>query len=245
MTLGLELVNAEFLSSLPEAYARAFAPEEISEHARIAAQRGGRLAHAEPCQAGGRDVVCLVADDRSGLLALVTDALLLHGLSIVSAYAYCRLRPDGVTEALDFLEIGPSRRGPASREGAALEVPVLEAFVQTLVELIAEDIRASMRPGAAPASVRPRTRVYFELEALRQGQYVLLVETPDSEGVLHAISSALHSQGARIVSCQIGTEASTAHDRFEIASSSAQPWSSAELCDIQFAVLSTLGALRP
>jgi UTP:GlnB (protein PII) uridylyltransferase len=69
---------------------------------------------------------------------------------------------------------------------------------------------------------------------------VLLVEAPDSPGLLHAIASALHVQGARILACQIGTEGGLARDRFEVASIDGQPLSAADLCDIQLAVLESL-----
>jgi UTP:GlnB (protein PII) uridylyltransferase len=229
-------VTSEFLGSTPEAYRRAFGTEEQSEHARIVARRAGRLAHAELCKATGRGLVCVVADDRAGLLTLITDALLVHGLSVVSADAFCRARPDGITEALDVLEIGGSR----PTDGVAFDVSLLESFVHTLGELIAEDIRASSRPSAPVGSREARTRVYFELEPLRQGQYVLRVETPDSEGVLHAICSALHAQGARIVSCRIGTDAGMARDRFELVGDAGRAFSETELCDIQFAVFEAL-----
>lgn len=225
----------EFLVSMPEAYGQVFAPAESAEHAAVVARRGGRVAHAELCRAGGRELVCLVADDRPGLLSLITDALLTHGWSIVSAHAFCRTRADGVVEGLDFLELGPSR---ASDAEFRLDPAEVDAFAQTLVELILEDIRASSRLSASP--IRPRTRVYFELGALQRGQHTLYVETPDSDGVLHAITSALYAQGARIIGCQIGTEGGMARDRFELSSENGEPWSGAELCDIQFAVLEAL-----
>jgi UTP:GlnB (protein PII) uridylyltransferase len=67
-----------------------------------------------------------------------------------------------------------------------------------------------------------------------------LVEAPDSEGLLHGITSALFAQGVRILSCEIGTHAGVARDRFEIASVTGEPLSSVDLCDIQLAVLDSL-----
>jgi UTP:GlnB (protein PII) uridylyltransferase len=230
----------DFLDTMPAAYRGAFGADEAAEHACIVARRGTGLAHAELCQARNGSVVCLVTDARPGLLVLVTDALLVHGFGIRRAQAYSRVRPDGRAEAVDFLELHQS--GPRAPDGvsSSLEAWELEAFLQTLTELIVEDIRASSRPSAAPVKSVPQVRVYFELEALRRDEYVLLVEAPDSPGLLHAIASALHVQGARILACQIGTEGGLARDRFEVASIDGQPLSAADLCDIQLAVLESL-----
>jgi UTP:GlnB (protein PII) uridylyltransferase len=225
---------SEFLASMPGAYARSFTRDEVAAHARIVARRGTVLAHAELCQSVHGSLVCVVADDRPGLLAILTDALLVQGIGIRSAQVYCRARPDGATEAVDFLELQPGR------VGSGFEASELETFVQTLNELIAEDIQASARPSRAPVPRVPAARAYFELEPLRRNQYVLLVEAPDSQGLLHGITSALHSQGVRILSCQIGTEAGTARDRFELVSVSGERLTAVELCDLQLAVLDSL-----
>jgi UTP:GlnB (protein PII) uridylyltransferase len=224
----------DFLASMPPAYGRAFSSANIAEHARIVARRGKALAHAEFCKVGGGSVVCVVADDRPGLLALLTDALLVHNVGIRSAQVYCRARLDGATEAVDFLDLHQAD------VGSGFDVAELESFLHTLTDLIAEDIRVTSRPSSAPRRSVPSARAYFELEALRRNQYVLLVEAPDTQGLLHGITSALHAQGVRILACQIGTEAGTARDRFEIASVSEERLTGVDLCDIQLAVLSSL-----
>lgn len=229
----------EFAASMPEAYRRAFGAEDRAEHAAVVARRGGRLAHAELCRPSGTGVVCLVADDRPGLLALVTDALLVHGLSIRSAQAYCRERADGTAEAVDVLELHPRGESLATVAGD-FDATELYAFVQTLTELIADDISACSLPAQALVKAGTPTRVYFELEALGRGKYELLVEAADSEGLLHAISTAIDAQGARIFACQIATQAGRAHDRFDLASAGGGPLSAVELCDIQLAVFDAL-----
>jgi UTP:GlnB (protein PII) uridylyltransferase len=226
----------DFVASMPAAYARAAHGSELAEHAGIVARRGSRLVHAEPCRKGGASAVCLVADDRPGLLSLVTDALLVHGFGIRKAQAYCRKLADGRTEAIDFMEL--SRSGA----GSAVEVDASEvaAFVQTLTELIVEDVPMSRTAVAARTSGELRTRAYFDIKALARGDYLLLVEAPDSPGLLHAITSALCAQGATISGCQIDTEAGFARDRFQLELAGPAAATSAELCDIQLAVLSAL-----
>jgi UTP:GlnB (protein PII) uridylyltransferase len=230
----------DFLDTMPAAYARAFSLGEVTEHARIVSRRGTQLVHAEPC-AGSSKLVCVVADDRPGLLALVTDALLVHGLSIKSAQVYCRSRSDGQAEAVDFFQL----QGPATST-AELEIGLadLHAFAQTLSELVAEDVLAASRLSAPPGAERAPTRVYFELEALRRGEFVLLVDAPDSQGLLNGITNALHAQGVRILASEIRTVDDMAHDRFDIEGNDAQPLNAVRLCDIQQAVHAALPKKR-
>jgi UTP:GlnB (protein PII) uridylyltransferase len=230
----------DFLASMPAGYAKTVSAAEVREHARIAQQRGVRLAYAEPCTSGGAPVVCLVADDRPGLLSLVTDALLVHGLGVRKARAYCRKRSDGRTEAIDFVELYRSNAsGPLE-----VEPSELAAFVQTLTELIVEDAPSSVARIAARVSSERRTRAYFELEALARGEYLLVVDAPDSQGLLNAITSALYAQGSAISGCQLDTEAGFARNRFELELGGFGAPTSAELCDIQLAVLSALPRTR-
>ncbi|MEI9951730.1 MAG: hypothetical protein WDO74_22815 [Pseudomonadota bacterium] len=224
---------------MPAAYARVFTATEVLDHARIVARRGAHLVHAEICLGPSGDQVCVVAEDRPGLLALVTDALLVHGLSIRNAKVYCRQRADGQSEAVDFFQLEHTK-GDASVGVGASE---LGSFLQTLSELVAEDVLAASRPSAVPTSSSPATRVYFEIEGLRRGEATLLVEAPDSEGLLNAITNALHDQNVHIRASEIRTEAGVAHDRFELVSNDAQTLSAVRLCDIQQAVHAALPKL--
>jgi len=180
-----------------------------------------------------------VAEDRPGLLALVTDALLVHGLSIRNAKVYCRQRLDGQSEAVDFFQLQYSKGDVGVGIGAA----ELGAFLQTLSELVAEDVLAASRPSAAPTSSSPATRVYFELEALRRNEATLLVEAPDTEGLLNAITNALAAQNVHIRASEIRTEGGVAHDRFDLVSNDGQPLNAVRLCDVQQAVHAALPKL--
>jgi [protein-PII] uridylyltransferase len=226
----------EFLATMPAAYAGAFTPSEIVEHEKIVARRGANSIHAELCLSDFGEQVCLVAEDRPGLLALVTDALLVHGLSIRNAKVYCRQRADGRSEAVDFFQLQHTKGDLSASVGAA----ELAAFLQTLSELVAEDELAAARPSSPPTSSSPTARVYFELEALRRGEATLLVEAPDTEGLLNAISNALHAQDVRIRASEIRTEGGFAHDRFELVGNDSQPLSAVRLGDIQQAVYAAL-----
>lgn len=233
---------AEFLQSMPAAYAQSFSLRDIEEHARLVARRGQLSAHAEPWQgASTPPYVCVVADDRPGLLSFVTDALLVHGLNIKSAQIYCRRLPDGSWEAIDFFCV----EAADASEQVPVEANELTSFAQTLRELIAEEQvveRQSHERDTIPVP-RPRpSRVYFDVEALRRNELILVVDTPDFSGLLFAISSALHGQNARIVASQIRTEDGVARDRFQLALVDTQAIQGERLCDIQQAVWAALRA---
>jgi [protein-PII] uridylyltransferase len=229
----------EFLRTMPAAYIHAFTPSEVAEHEAVVVRRAGRLVHAELCAGSSGEQVCVVAEDRPGLLALVTDALLVHGLSIRNAKVYCRQRLDGQSEAVDFFQLQYSKGDVGVGIGAA----ELGAFLQTLSELVAEDVLAASRPSAAPTSSSPATRVYFELEALRRNEATLLVEAPDTEGLLNAITNALAAQNVHIRASEIRTEGGVAHDRFDLVSNDGQPLNAVRLCDVQQAVHAALPKL--
>jgi [protein-PII] uridylyltransferase len=226
-----------FLESMPPAYRRSFLASDIEAHARIVARRGDQLAHAEtwlPRQEA--PAVCVVADDGPGLLSFVTDALLVHGLNIKSAQVYCRRRPDSRLEAVDFFWLEGALAGES--EGF-VEDSVLSSVSQTLSELIAENhsvTRHSDQRDTIPVPRTRPTRIYFDIEALRREDLVLVAEVPDFAGLLFAISSALHGQGVRIEASEIRTEHGIAKDCFYLANASSMPIDSERLHDIQQAV---------
>lgn len=233
--LGMEVT--EYLDSMPAAYAQAFSARDVVEHAGIVARRGTLLAHAEPfCGTSGTPYVCVVADDQPGLLSFVSDALLSHGLSVKSAQVYCRRKRDGSSEAVDFFQL---ELASSEHREEPIDPAEVTSFAQTLRELIAEDSLSQQQlrerdtipvPGARPS------RFYFELDALRRGEFVLIVETPDFTGLLYAITSALHGQGIRILESEIRTESGFAFDRFTVSPTTSEALTAERLCDIQQAV---------
>jgi [protein-PII] uridylyltransferase len=229
---------SQFVGTMPAVYASLYGAGEMSEHAAIVARRGEQLVHAELWQSPKGPQLCVVAEDRPGLLALVTDALLAQGMAIQSARAFCRQVGKDRLEAVDFLELHTLGSGDISGQ---LEGEGLQAFTRGLGELIADDVA----PAVSTPSAEPTTRVYFERQSLEDGRYLLVVDAPDSDGLLHAVSSALHAKGMRIVACEIRTVCGAARDRFEVESSSQRALKDSELCDVQLAVLSALPGGRP
>jgi UTP:GlnB (protein PII) uridylyltransferase len=232
-----------FVATMPAVYERLYAAAEVAEHAAIAERRGSRLVHAELWQSAQGPRLCVIAEDRPGLLALVTDALLSHGKAITSARAFCRQVSQERLEAVDFLEL--HALGSGQDAAVQLDSDELSVFVQSLSELIADDMTPRADTAATTRSEpTPATRVYFEREPPAEGRYLLVVEASDSDGMLHAVSSALHAHGMRIMACEIRTVGGRARDRFELEPASPRTLTDSELCDVQLGVLAALPTRR-
>jgi len=227
-----------FVATMPAVYERLYSANEMAEHAGIVSRRGTSPIHAEMWLSAKQPLLCVVAEDRPGLLALVTDALLAQGMAIQSARAFCRQVAKDRQEAVDFLELRVL--GAHDNGGAQLDADKLPAFVQSLGQLLAKD--KDVPPSAPRAKTESTTRVYFERDSPADGRYLLVVDAPDSEGLLHAISSALHARSMRIIACEIRTVGGRALDRFEVEPASPRFLGDSELCDIQLAVLDALRA---
>ncbi|RYZ03060.1 MAG: hypothetical protein EOO73_29530 [Myxococcales bacterium] len=227
-----------FVATMPAAYERLYGPAEMAEHAAIASRRAGRLVHAELWQSASGPSLCVIAEDRPGFLALVTDALLAQGMGIQSARAFCRVLGKDKDEAVDFLEL----RALAGPDDGAAQLD-MGAFSQSLSDLLADEVAQRAATSTAP-DAQPTTRVYFERQPPAEGRYLLVVDAPDSDGLLHAVSAALHTKGMRIMACEIRTVGGHARDRFEVEPSSQAALGDAELCDVQLAVLDSLPARR-
>src|SRR6187402_2365062 len=229
-----------FVATMPAAYERLYGAGEMTEHAAIVARRGTKLVHAELWQSQKGPLLCVVAEDRPGLLALVTDALLTQGIAIQSARAFCREVGKDQVEAVDFFELR-ALQGP-SDVAAELDEDGLKVFSEFLSDLVADDLAQQ----ASAASVPPvgTTRVYFERQSPADGRYLLVVDAPDSNGLLHAVTSTLHDRGMRIMACESRTVSGRARDRFEVEPSSQRGLSDSDLCDVQLAVLDAISKTR-
>src|SRR5688572_21805941 len=174
-----------FATSMPEAYWKAF-PNDAAEHAAIVARRGDRSAHLEFWRASndGTSVVCVVADDRPGLLSTICRVFVAHELDVVSAQIYRRLRQDEPHEAFDLFWLRP-RRGRAAR---SLSDDLVATMARELETAVTNSGQSTLPPGrVGPKSSIgpvPPPRVYFNTSSLRRGEYVLIVETLDCPGLL-------------------------------------------------------------
>jgi [protein-PII] uridylyltransferase len=204
-----------FYDSMPARYRELFDSVDVREHLAIVGRRGRANAHAEiwKCLPDGGAVLCVVANDRPGLLSFISAALVVHTMDVVAAQVYTR-RSESSAEAVDFFWL--RREGPGKS-------PVLEAdasgIASVLRALIARELTidtitriTGARPAPPPGT---STHVTFE-EMANTGLTILTVETFDRPGLLLAITKALSRARVQIVASEAMSRDGCVFDRFTI-----------------------------
>jgi len=222
---------AAFEQSFPETYRLEHTKAEILVHAAVVARRGDEFVHVEELlpefRRGEADhVICVVTDDRPGLLSLLSAAIAAHSYDVLSARIYCRKRANGKDEAVDFFAV---RRLPASRRNdeSTIDVAAIRKSMASLLRGETDvdwlDRRASpttripaVTAGSDPqaAAAPPASDVHFRTAA--EGD-ALVVETPNRPGVLASIALALYRQRLNITRSNIVTIGGRARDEFVVA----------------------------
>jgi [protein-PII] uridylyltransferase len=230
-----------FEGTMPERYRAAFDSNAKREHAAIVSRRAGAVAHVEIWKRlpAGAATLCIVADDRPGLLSLISAALVAWEMDVVSAQIYTRTIPhSGKAEAVDLVGVKRTFNGPQP-----LLSPDAAHVAGTLEELIAgrttpEEVVRRARPstGAATGS---STRVTFD-ENPREELAELTVETSDRPGLLLAISQALYRAQVQIIASDAKTVQGRVVDRFTIAELDGRPIRAESRGRVQMAVLSAI-----
>ncbi|HEY3499554.1 MAG TPA: hypothetical protein VGK73_32915, partial [Polyangiaceae bacterium] len=123
-----------FAASLPESYRRNFDRNAIATHARISSSRVGEpvgigtFASSRPGTA-----LCVIADDRPGLLATISAALVLARLDVIEAEAYTRRQQGHPDDAVDVFWV---RNDPSELRGKPVSPEAVEALRTTLTGLL-------------------------------------------------------------------------------------------------------------
>ncbi len=204
---------------MPARYRESFDRAAIDEHAAIASRRGGAPAHVEVWRRldDGVTVVCVVADDRPGLLSRITASLVIHSMDIVAAQAYTRVSPAGTGEAVDLLWLRRIRGGGGRLASASLSDLECTRIADVLRALVTGEISVDATVGGIPVS-EPRvafaTRIAFS--DTRDGPIVMTIETSDRPGLLLAITRALYRANVQIVASDASTDESRVVDRFTL-----------------------------
>lgn len=230
----IETSVSAFAASLPAEYRDRFNPAQIAVHAHTSVGRQSARVAATlfPWPDARLKALCVVADDRPGLLSLISGALAELGFDVDAAEAYTRNDP---REAVDIFWL----RDP---NGRVTEHGVT-AFVTLAGEILAGRPEKSI-PAPAPLAESPPsgslgTTVRF-LEDERGALTVLEVETDDRSGLLWTITRALYRQNVQIVGSKIRTEASRVYDRFTIVELDGSPIRDARRLTIQVEVMTAI-----
>jgi [protein-PII] uridylyltransferase len=240
----LDPMATAFRHSMPERYRQAFDADAISEHAAIVGRRAGAPVHGEIWRRlpKGGAIVCVVADDRPGLLSFISAALVVQAMDVGAAQAYTRAPAEGrASEAVDFLWL---------RRDADHAIPVLDADVARIVEVVRALIAGEITLEAVVRGVRPMrpappgasVRVTFD-ESSDAGLAVLAVETFDRPGLLLAVTQALFRARVQIIASDATTKHGRVVDRFTIVELDGTPIRQHRRGAVQLAVLSAIETL--
>jgi [protein-PII] uridylyltransferase len=233
---------SELVASMPPAYPQIFERRDIAEHVVIVERRRGKRAHAAEWRQlpGGTAIVCVVAEDVPGLLSLVSTAFVTHHLDVTSAQIFCRKTPRGV-EAIDFFWL---KRARPSRLPQHIDSTEITSVSRMLDELLGEEAQArnlavkELERMAPELPVKPR--VFYDTRALRRGEVILNVVTPDRPGLLLAITLSFVYQGLEVVASEVRTDQGVASDRFTLRDAQGGALSANRLADIQRQIIASL-----
>lgn len=230
-----------FAASLPESYRGNFDASAIAAHARIAREResapaniGAFFSNRVPGAA-----ICVVADDRPGLLATISAALVLCGLDVIEAEAYTRRVRGEHDEAVDIFWV--RHEDPADHRLRLSHEEILQ-LCQTLIGLMDGKLDRKRADPSARGALTPAAKetVVRFIEG-EDGMFATLeVETFDRSGLLLSLSQALFAQRVQIVGSQVKTRGGRVFDRFHIVELDNKPISSPRRLEIQVAILSAI-----
>jgi UTP:GlnB (protein PII) uridylyltransferase len=213
---------ARFAATMPGLYRLEYDDGEIAEHARIVERRGGSPVHVEAVTNSSRagSWLCIVTDDRPGLLSLLSAAITSHSLDILTAKVYCRIRPGSLAEAVDFFAVRALK--PAS--DVALIPKLLSSLENSIEGLMRGEVDVdALRKRAVPTArlrrVAPST-AYFEDNA---DSDILIVEAGDHPGLLLKLTLTLFREGLTVRRSNVRTVGHLARDEFELSEIDGSP----------------------
>ncbi len=207
------------LASLPERYLLANRPESIVHHARAVASRGTRSAEVVqvPSRHPEAAELCIVADDRPGLLESIAAALTANRLEVLSAEVYSH--PVGAErEALDLFWV---RDRDGGTEGVADALPRLARDLDEVCSgrVAAADLIRTRTGSLSPWRERPSPDVPTEVLFDNRGSprhTIVEVFAKDRRGLLHRLARTFYELRLSITLSKINTEGTRVADVFYV-----------------------------
>jgi [protein-PII] uridylyltransferase len=206
-----------YLGAMPERYLYGNASEDIVRHSRFA-----RAAQMQQVNVTIMTVAApyvelgFVADDRPGLLAMITATLAAARIKILSAQVHNWVDTFGRTRALDLFWV----RGGQSPETVQTAVPRLQRDFERL--LSQELTPAELVTGGNRRSTwsdRPMPAIITDVHVdnrVAQNHTVIEVTTRDQAGLLFWLSHTLQMLGLQIALAKINTEGNQVADVFYV-----------------------------
>jgi [protein-PII] uridylyltransferase len=231
-----------FAESLPNSYKAGFDWAAIAEQAALSQRRQPGHPAVGICFAARfpGHALCVIADDRPGLLATISASLISERLDVIAAEAYTRRVSDTSREAVDIFWVRSVDIGDRER---ALSNERLTHLESTLDRLLNEhyDPKDARIPTQPPPSRTDASETIVRFIEDKNGTLTTLeVETSDRTGMLLVLSRSLHQQHVQIVSSTVRTEKSRVKDRFELTELDDSPIGPQRRLLVQMAVLEAI-----
>jgi UTP:GlnB (protein PII) uridylyltransferase len=237
---------ASYTDSMPNSYRQQQSAEEISEHARIVWRRGHEVVHAEIWQKRlNAVVICIVCDERPGLLVLIRATIAAHGLDVLAAQAYARKGQLGRFESVHFLWLSPKREGSNDLVGDE-DIAQISASLGALLKGETDLGAVIERVSSIPSSpTRSAVEVGFASHPNDDGALLLIVEADDRPGLLMAITTALFAEKVSAVHSEVTTSGKRARGKFQILEASGEPLTQSRAAKVAEAVYAALVPTLP
>ncbi|HEY2405303.1 MAG TPA: [protein-PII] uridylyltransferase [Polyangiaceae bacterium] len=240
----LEFLN-HFLAAMPERYLYANDAQTIVRHSRFARQAQMKQVNVTVMTADAPYVeLGFVADDRPGLLAMITATLTAARFKVISAQVYSWVDSFGRTRALDLFWV----RGGESTDTVISAVPRLERDFNRLLSM--ELSPAELVTGGARTSRlsdRPTPKVPTEVSVDNRcatDHSVIEVTTKDQLGLLFWLANSLQHLGLQISLAKINTEGTQVADVFYVTEANGSKVSPERIEEIQNKILSSVAHLE-
>lgn len=210
-----------YLDGMPDRYLLANPAQAIVAHSDLVSRylHGSEAAAVDivPSRHHDVDEVCIVTDDRPGLLAAITAALgagrlHVHGAQIFS----CEVQHGGAERTL-AVDVFWLHHGPEGSPSPIIDV--LDKLREDLAKVLGGEVQPRelllprRRGGSSSKQPPVATKVMVDNRA-SAGYTVVEVITRDRQGLLFALADALHELGYSIAVAKIATEGTRVVDVF-------------------------------
>jgi [protein-PII] uridylyltransferase len=206
------------IAALPERFFLTSDPDSIIEQARVVEARGERASNVArvPSRHPDAAAICIVADDRPGLLAAIAAVITSNWLEILTAEVFSH--PVGAErEALDLFWV---RDRDGGIEGVDRAMPRVARDLEEVCSgrVAAADLLRS-RLGSSPWRERAvpavETEVLFD-DRSSSRHTIIEVFARDRPGLLHDLAHAIYELGLSIALSKISTEGTRVADVFYV-----------------------------
>jgi [protein-PII] uridylyltransferase len=234
-----------FVESLPRAYRDKFDADVVVAHAAVSANRGDSPVNVGLFGRAGNGL-CVVAEDRPGLLAIISASLVVARMDVSVAEVYTRDVPGRGREAVDLFWV----RKLDSPPGTRLVQVDAERVRDTILRFLAGkadprgEVERHVAGKAAEVPAKPADATVRFVADESGGLATLEVETTDRSGLLFSLASALFAQRVQIVESEVRTVDDRVFDRFRLLELDGQPINSSHRLEIQVAVLNAIEPAR-